>query len=201
MGSGRSIRALVAKYRVLYESGEGSKIPTKRHATIIKWSSANRWQERIEIQTRMDLEAEKKAKADALRAEAGKWAQRQLDVRERDWMQGEALRVLVDKILAESPKFLKTTRKLIPGRNGEPDREIVTVGIDAKLMTNALVAASKLQRLAAEMETDHSLNENVDVEDIEAIRRKRWEDAQPALADALISDDDDSEGGEEGGGE
>jgi hypothetical protein len=199
LGSGRSLRAIHAEYRERSESEGITKVPTKRFATLSKWSTANRWQERIELQSRIDLETERRMKEEALRAEAEKWAQRQLDVRERDWQQGEELRVLVDRILGESPKFIKNSRRFIPGRNGDPDREIITVGIDAKLMTNALVAASKLQRLAAEMETDHTLNDNVNEESIEDVRKKRWEKAQAAIEDAIggSAPAEEDDGGEE----
>lgn len=185
MGSGRSVRLLCDKYRNQTEICAGSRPPTRRLSTLLEWSTRHEWQDRIHESVRLDQEAERIAREEALKEEAQKWAKRRLDVREKDWQQAARLRELADKIMDEAPKFLKTTRKYLAGKDGGPDREIVTVAIDAKVMIQALEAASKLQRLAAEMETEHSLSETTDAKDIEEIRQKRWENIQTALADAF----------------
>lgn len=195
MGSGRSLRVLLERYRTQAASGEDSiKPPTRRFATIFKWSRENLWQDRMTRQTEIDLEAERQARADALKAEAAKWAERRLAVRERDWGQAEQLRELAEGILKEAPKFKKNSRRFIAGKEGEPDREVITLAIDAKLMVSAIEAASKLQRLAAEMETEHTLAETTDAEDIEKVRQKRWADVQEQLTDAIDSQPDAAEG-------
>lgn len=204
MGSGRSLRGLSQKYRELTESDQGTKLPpTRRMATISSWSTTFQWQERVDQADRLQRREEERLKAEAMAAEAAKWAERRIQVRERDWNQAERLRMLADQILDEGPKFLKTKRKFIEGKDGAPDKEIITVAIDAKLMTGAMVAASKLQRLAAEMETEHTLEDTVCAESIEEVRSKRWEKVQSALADALgmgvAGEDDENDGASSGG--
>lgn len=186
MGAGRSLRRLRDLYREKFE-GEGDSIkpPTRNFKTLIVWSTDDAWQARVDAQLRIDRAAEEAARSDALRAQSAAWAERRMQVRERDWEQAEKLRKLADAILEESPRFLKTSRKYIPPKNGDPEREIITIAIDAKLMVNSLETASKLQRLAAEMETEHTLEEQVSAESIEEVRAKRWADIQAALQDAL----------------
>lgn len=192
LGPGRSLRALFDKYRNRNGADAGLKPPTRRDSTLRQWSADLAWQARVDAQAELDRVAEAAAKAAALAEEAAKWAARRIEVRDRDWSQAERLRELADKIMAEAPKFTKTSRKLIKGRDGEPDREIITIGIDAQTMIKATEAASKLQRLAAEMETEHTLEERTDAMSIDEVRRQRWADAQSALAEALSSGDDPS---------
>jgi hypothetical protein len=64
-----------------------------------------------------------------------------------------------------------------------------------------MTAASKLQRLAAEMETEHTVNENTTPENIEEVRQKRWESIKDALGESVgegiedptVGPDDDDE--------
>lgn len=176
MGSGRSLRKLLAKYREQSVLDPFSCLPpTTRYPTLSFWSTKNLWQARVDTANRIQQAEDVRLKTEAMKAEAESWEQRRLEVREKDWQQSEALRELTDRLLAEGPRFLKTTRKFVPGRDGMPDREVVTVGLDVKLMITGLQTASKLQRLAAEMETEHTLAENTTPEDIEEIRKKRWE--------------------------
>jgi hypothetical protein len=72
-------------------------------------------------------------------------------VREADWQVSAELRELVRAALAKLPQFIKVTRTYVKGRDGEPDRETVTVQHDLLAMLKALELASKLQRLAAEV--------------------------------------------------
>ncbi len=141
MGPGRSLRQLHAKYRERIVSGSSAeKPPTTRLPTLFAWSSKYEWQKRIEAWT-----AEQQLLDQAL------WNGRRHAIREADWEAGEALRGLAADILAQTPQFLKTTRRFVKGTNGAPDREVITVGIDTGAMLKALVQASELQRQAAEM--------------------------------------------------
>jgi len=83
-----------------------------------------------------------------------KWEDRRLEVRETDWRQAGRLRQIADEILAEAPKFTRSKRQYIPGKNGEPDREIITLALNGALAVKAVETASKLSRLAAELETE-----------------------------------------------
>jgi len=81
-----------------------------------------------------------------------KWEARRREVREADWQAGEALRDLAAQILAQTPQFLRTTRRLVKGKNGQPDREVITIGISADTMVRVLKLASELQQQAAEVQ-------------------------------------------------
>lgn len=189
MGSGRSIRALATEYRNRNAINPLSNPPTLRVSTILTWSGRYDWQARIARREELDLAEEKRVKTKALEESAKLWAERRLAVRDRDWNQGEAIRNLTDEILARAPEFIKTKQRTITGKNGAPDTVIITRQLDIKLMIDALSTSSKLQRLAAEMETEHSLNENTTPEDLESIRQKRWAAIQPQLEE--LSEDDD----------
>jgi hypothetical protein len=142
MGPGRSLRKLYAKYRGRTEIGPGAeKPPTRRLATLSEWSVKYDWQERL---TAYQEERD--------RREQEAWEARRKAVREADWEAGEALRDLAADILAETPNFLKTTRRLVKGKGGQPDREVITVGIEIAALIKALELASKLQALAAGVE-------------------------------------------------
>jgi hypothetical protein len=142
MGPGRSLRKLYAKYRQRIASGSpAEKPPTRRVKTLFEWSVKHDWQTRLaafnDERDRRDQEA---------------WEARRKAVREADWEAGEALRDLAADILAETPNFLKTTRRLVKGKGGQPDREVLTVGIEIAALIKALELASKLQALAAGVE-------------------------------------------------
>jgi len=63
-----------------------------------------------------------------------KWEARRREVREADWQAG------------------RTTRRLVKGKNGQPDREVITIGISADTMVRVLKLASELQQQAAEVQ-------------------------------------------------
>lgn len=174
MGSGRSVRGLLLKYRERYANAMGTDLPpTRRFGTLAKWGVNNRWQERIARAEHLDREAEAAARQRALEAQAQLWAERRLSVKERDWQQAERIRKLADQILDEGPKFVKSSRRFIKGKNGEPDKELITVALDGKLMVQATETASKLQRLAAEMETEHFQVDNLEINADEMARAKQ----------------------------
>ena len=157
MGAGRSIRKLCALYRERYQAAiEGeSKTgfpPTRRLTTLLNWSRHFHWQERVKAAM---------AQADAERRRIR--LERQAEVDEADWATGEELRELAQQILAEGPKYLKTTRRLVKGQQEiitgadgkqyvvqkEPDREIITVALNAPVAIRAAKLASDMQRAAA----------------------------------------------------
>ncbi len=141
MGPGRSLRKLWDRYRGQNGGKAGAeKPPSKRLATLETWSSKFAWQKRIEAWA-----------AEQQQVDQALWNGRRRAIREADWEAGEALRSLAADILAQTPQFLKTTRRLVKGTNGAPDREVITVGIDTGAMLKALAQASDLQRQAAEM--------------------------------------------------
>jgi hypothetical protein len=189
MGNGRSLRALYACYRGQSASESLAKPPvTKRFSTICTWSSRFSWVERISMQEQLDRAQVETAKNKALAEQIAKWSERQITVRDRDWNQAEEVRKIVDKILEVAPQFIKRHQKTIKGKNGAPDTLLIREALDIKLMISALSTASNLQRLAAEMETEHSLNENTTPENLEEVRRRRWESIQAQLVEVTEHD-------------
>lgn len=89
-----------------------------------------------------------------------KWMKRREQARERDWTQAESLRKLADDIIAEGVKFVKTTKRVIPGQpavvdahgnvreQGRAEREIITVALNGPLAISAIQTGSRLSRLA-----------------------------------------------------
>jgi hypothetical protein len=119
MGPGRSLRVLLLSYRNRSGSeGEAESPPTVRFTTLFKWSTQNQWQLRIERATILQRKKDEDL-----------WEKRRAEIRERDYAQADKVRDLTDRILAEGPKFTKTTRRFVPGNGMKPDMEIVTVAL------------------------------------------------------------------------
>jgi len=141
LGPGRSLRTLHAVYCDRSETGAGpEKPPTKRLATLKDWSARFAWQARL-----------KTYHQERQQHEQAVWETRRQALREADFTAGDHLRELVAQILAQTPQFLKTTRRVVKGGKGQPDREVVTLGIDLDVMLKALKLASELQRQAADI--------------------------------------------------
>lgn len=148
LGDGRSLRRLLEQYQAWHGEKRGQSegkaravsVPTARLATLEGWSTRYRWQERLAAY-----------QAELARREQAVWEQRRAEVRERDWAAGEELRDLAAQVLAQAPQFVKTTRRLLRGRDGAPDREVITLGLDADALLKTLKLASELQRQAAEV--------------------------------------------------
>ncbi len=150
LGPGRSFSALLALWlKPRDESGQSqgeadpkppAKPPTKQKSTIEVWSSRYSWQVRIERATALQREADER-----------KWEERRMAIRERDFEQGTKLRELADKIMAETPQFIKTKKKFIRGKGGEPDQVVIIMALDGHLMVKAAETGSKLERQAAGM--------------------------------------------------
>jgi len=183
MGVGRSLRGLVDQYRNNLQEKTQVNPPSLRLSTVFTWSTKYSWQERVDLMTGVDLKAANEAKRKALEEKAQRWVDRQNEVRERDWSQGEQLRELVDKLFEQTPDFITRKQKTIKGKNGEPDRIVITEKINQKLLLDGLLVSSKIQRLAAEMETEHVLDESTSSEELESIRKRRWHEAMEQLSE------------------
>jgi hypothetical protein len=142
LGVGRSLAKLLDRYQNASKPGpdSGPLPPTTRLATLKDWSSRFNWQLRVQA-----WDAAQQA------AEQAEWAARRKQIREADWQAGEALRHLAAQMLEQTPQFLKTTRRLVKGQQGAPDREVITLVLDQGTLFKAVELASKLQRQAAEL--------------------------------------------------
>jgi hypothetical protein len=175
LGPGRSLRKLLARYRGQTEGEPRADFqpPTQRQATLEAWSTRWEWQARLTA-----------FKAEQDTREQQRWEQRQREIREADWQTGTNLRTLAAQIFAQAPQFLKTSRKLIRGKTGEPDREVITLMLDVATAIRAIETGSKLQRLAAGMPDSHTEITNpgqmVTTSDLAAIRAEmeQWEREQ-----------------------
>lgn len=156
LGPGRSMQTLLNRYKE--DIAKGLKPPTRRFSTLLDWSRFNGWQERVAAQERID-----RAKIQA------RWLERQDAIREADYLQGEKIRQLADDALSQAPAFLKQKRRVIKGQKGkegeadEPDQIIITMAIDAKLIVQAAKTASDLQRRAAGLGDETTINHQGEV--------------------------------------
>lgn len=177
-GTTRSLRKLLAAYREQIAAGAASEPPTRRLQTLTGWSMTLAWQMRIDAQEALDRKAESAARQRALEESARLWAERREQLREQDWSDAQALRDLARTIVKEGPKYIKASRRVIRGEGDQPDREVITLALDGALAVRAMETSSKLQRLSAGMETEHTVTEDLDPgEDIDALRQRRTEKA------------------------
>jgi hypothetical protein len=141
LGAGRSLRQLHAVYvKRASSKPQADSPPTTRLSTLFTWSARHAWQPRLAAYR------EERQKADQ-----AVWEQRRAAVREADWQAGEALRDLAAQVLAQTPQFVKTARRLVKGGKGVPDREVITLALDGTFLLKTLDLASALQRQAAEV--------------------------------------------------
>lgn len=138
MGAGRSLRKLWRRYRTVTETSPGQELPpTRRLPTLKGWSVRFHWQERVGAAEALDAAERRRTRLE-----------RQIEVDDRDWDLGGELRDLAQAILDEGPKYLRARHKFIKGTGGKPDREIITVALDAPTAIRAAKLASDMQRAA-----------------------------------------------------
>ncbi len=117
------------------------------------------------------------------RIDEERWAERRALLREDEWSLGSELLNLAKAMLAESPKFLKTTRRVIK----ETGQEIVTVALDGKFLIMSAEMASKLRRLAAGLDRAANVNLEIDLSNLSNEQLERianGEDPLHVLLDA-----------------
>ncbi len=86
------------------------------------------------------------------------WEERRRAMREREWARGDALHDLVAQALPSATQFIHSQRSFIQGRDGAPDREVITLSFDVTGLSRVSLDASKLQRLATDEPTDNINN-------------------------------------------
>jgi hypothetical protein len=95
------------------------------------------------------------------------WTERKIAKRERDWLQAEALRDIVDGALPNAEQFFERRTTTIRGqpsvvdehgiliRAGTPDREIITLAFRIGDLARVAAIASKMQSLLLDEPTDN----------------------------------------------
>lgn len=139
MGPGRSLRKLHARYLGQANSASGAKPPSTFLTTIENWSAHFWWQERLAVWEK--IQAQEKEHL---------WAERRKQQCDEEWELHDELAKLARQILAESPKFLKSTRRVVKSTG----QEIITLALDTNFLVKAIDLSSKLGRLAAGMDTE-----------------------------------------------
>lgn len=154
MGGGRSL----AKLLNIYLTQAATVAPPTRFLNTLKtWSNNYLWQERVAI-----YEQIKRAEDDVL------WQDRRRELIEKDFNTANQLRDLSQKILDEAPRFLKSTRRVIPAQYDKDgvmthaEQQIITVALDGALLVKLLALASELQHNAVGDNSSTS-NLNIDV--------------------------------------
>lgn len=147
MGPARSLPRLHKRYAVI--APDGTLPPTRSLDTLKYWSICFDWQRRIAVWDQQE------ADRDML-----EWEARKRVLREQDWNQGAELRDKVGTFLEQLPRFLQDSvserSETLPDGSTLKTR-VITVGLNTNLtqLANAMLAASKLQRLATDEPTDH----------------------------------------------
>lgn len=163
LGATRSLRKLCDKYEEHQERLNGGERgipepPTLSYNTICDWSRRYNWQKRV-LQWEMLQRAE----------EAQRWEERRIQVREDDWSHATQLREIAQRIIDAAPAFINRTRKVVDEgtpqinnlegemvRAGRPREVVVTVALDIGALEKIEKMASRLARLAAEMDESRS---------------------------------------------
>lgn len=144
-GAARSLRAIVDK-------------TSAKLAQIGAWSRRYGWVNRVEAYDAHMSRLEQAAREQALEAEAQKWARRRLEQREREWATAQALHERAIQMLAHP----MTRTKSEDGKS-----VIVPAGWWMRDIPAFADLASKLARLASEMETDRQKHEH-EFDDVDA---------------------------------
>lgn len=78
-----------------------------------------------------------------------KWERRRAQLAESDWEQATKLRAVVDEAIPHARQFIRRQVNFIKGKDGKPDREIITLEFQLGNLVSAMERLSKLQRTAA----------------------------------------------------
>lgn len=119
-----------------------------RHDHFLKKSMWFRWVERA---TAYDVYL-----AELDRVE---WEKRRREVKELQYQHSMAYTRLMSKALTDAEGFITETKTIIPGKDGEPDREIITKKFNLNELTKAFEVNSKIQNLVTG-EATHNIHIN-----------------------------------------
>lgn len=135
MGFQRSFQGLIDIYRTRRDNG--MVVPTTSYKTLQKWAKEFEWHKRS---AEFDLKV--------MKYDEKQWLARRRVLQEENWQIGEQMRRTALEMLALAPKFVKQRRNFIPGDGTTPDREIITLALDAGMIPKLATAAADLQQRA-----------------------------------------------------
>lgn len=147
LGPARSMHKLLKRYTDLAPNDPSAL--TLSIDSIKLWSRQYDWQRRVAA---WDIQ---EADRDML-----EWEERKRALREQDWAQGGDLRDKVAQFLEQLPRFLQDSvseREETLADGTKLRTRVITVGLNTNLtqIANALIQASKLQRLATDEPTEN----------------------------------------------
>jgi hypothetical protein len=197
----RSLNEAYRRYRS--EQGQDKVSENEAPGTWRKWfrgqdstgkviPGATTWEERAQAWDNHQAELDRQ-----------RWEERRQAVREQDWALGDDLRKLAAEMLKQAPRFVKGSRSVIKGKDGSPDREVVTMELTIDALFKAAKLASDLQRLAAEIAPpvqQHKVTGavvNVTADDL-AAAREMAQKLEEDLLDGGSSSPDDSDTSDNG---
>lgn len=141
--------ALLAYWRLgdersLVRTAEVLERPPGYARQLAEWSSTHAWQRRIMAQATLEARRESDQRV-RLRAK------RRAELEDQDWQDGAELRAKLREVLAELPKFIKRSERVIDEGAGRQTR-IVQVALNATPgdLARAIAAASALQHQATD---------------------------------------------------
>lgn len=151
MGTARGLRPVARKVH-------------KSFTLMKKWAKAHAWTERVAAWDADEADRLAKARDEAMKAEAAKWARRQIEVRTLDWETAEALRKKAAEMMA-LPVKRKTTKK----KDGKTIIVHEPVNFALGSVSRMLDVASKLSRLAAGVSTENLQHTGPDNQPLAAV--------------------------------
>lgn len=94
------------------------------------------------------------------------WEKRRREVKEIQYQHGMAYNRLMTKALIDAEGFITETKTIIPGKDGKPDREVITKKFNLNELTKAYEVTSKILTLVTGGATS---NINVNAKSIDAL--------------------------------
>lgn len=154
MGAGRNLRALADMFCKQVADNPQAAPPTTILSTINGWSFRNAWQARVARAEELRNEADELTLRDERLTRERRRMQRREEWEDREWALAQKLTGLAEEVLSEAPNYIKTKKRLVKGKNGQPDQLIVTLSLDGNMAVRAGDVASKLARLSTGSHTE-----------------------------------------------
>lgn len=135
---------------------------SKSVSLLARWSAKWGWVERVAAHDRHMAAVRQAAIEDAEREEARKWTERRSRLREREWSMAE-------RLIERAEKMLDHPMTRTKDQNGAA---VVPAGWRQVDIATILDMASRLGRLASEMETDRTKHDVGDFDPVEQLIRR-----------------------------